>query len=1009
MMAQATHAPHQRSSKGTSSLPSMVTLACWRLRQTWRLLLIIGVGFIAAVVMLCSVPLLSQVALTAGLRDLLTASLDDSQIALTSTPNLLSTQSIANDQQRLDAAMRAQLGSYLTRETFFHLETNAGITAPPSGAGAKLTLTGADFPQAAPHIHVLQGRVPSPSSAQLEIVITNTTADDLHVQVGSILDVAWQNLVTISSNSGNLGPVFIATAPAQVVGIMSPNGDEFWHGRTFQPDQYGFKAIMSNASFLNVMTQTAIAHGGTDITSTSLGFNGSVASLTWYFPLQVPIITISNLSSLISLLGQAQTQIARQFLEFPISNTQLNGPMFSFYGNPSSLERFQSRIVIIIIPVFILAGLALVLILFFASLMASMLIERQAPAIALLRSRGASQRQIFGAFVVQCVGLGLTALLLGPLLAVLVALLIGQLTLAAGDQNALNLITANPLQAALSVSWLALVAVVVVVTTLLLSIWGAARRDVLAIRRESARTTRRPLWQLAQLDLVAAVLALAAFGISLYISRSGVVDASSNQTLALPLSLLGPMFLLVAGALVFLRLFQRLLHLLARRAARRPGAPPMLALAQMSRAPQPALRVILLFALAAAFAVFSLTFAASEQQQIITVAAQQAGADFSGELPTYTNVTPTLAQWEQSYQQISGVLAASAGYAAETVTAGGETAIPLDLEGVNLRTFAQAAAWSDQDASQPLAALLAQIEHAEAAQGTNQAVPAIVDAVAWNALGLSPGARFNIAVQGLPAGVPMLAVAEVQHIPGVNDSLETSGTHNYTTPGGIIVDYNAFASLTRSLLHDSSAVAPNYIWLRTSDDPAALAHVRQALGGGTLGLVTLNDRRALIALMQRDPFYVVMNGILLLGVVTTLLLALVAALVAAWLNARSRLTNFAVLRALGGAPRQIASVFAWEQGIIFGVSAVLGVVFGALLTWTAVPALVFTNPIAPGNIISNAEFYVIQHVLPVQVVMPGTLALATVAFLAISALALALMTRLVSRPSISQTLRLNED
>jgi hypothetical protein len=79
------------------------------------------------------------------------------------------------------------------------------------------------------------------------------------------------------------------------------------------------------------------------------------------------------------------------------------------------------------------------------------------------------------------------------------------------------------------------------------------------------------------------VIALAAFGISLYISGAGVADANSNQAIVLPLSLVGPMFLLIAGVLVFLRLFQRLLHLLARRAARRPGAPPVLAPANCQR------------------------------------------------------------------------------------------------------------------------------------------------------------------------------------------------------------------------------------------------------------------------------------------------------------------------------------------------------------------------------------------------------------------------------------------
>ncbi len=1002
-MTQTTQAPSQHSARAV--VPSVVTLAFWRLRQSWRLLLVTGVGFVAAVVLICSVPLLSQVALTAGLRDLLNSSADDSQIALTTTPYSLSTQDIAADKHQLDAFLRARLGSYLAQETFFHLLTDSMITAPPIGAGSPLALTGADFPQAAPHVHLLQGRLPAPASDQLEILITDTTAFSLGVQVGSTIDATWASLVT--NNAGAIGTdaSFSATLPLQVVGIISPTGDDdFWHGQTFQPDRSGYKAIMSNATFLNAMTQVATARGGTALASRDI-FSG-VAHVVWYFPLQTSVISITNLDTLIDLLSTTQIQTARHFRNSPLLNTLISGPMFASNNIPGSLQRFQSRGAVMEIPVSILAAQALALILFFASIMANLLVERQAAQIALLRSRGASRRQVFGAFVVQSLALGLVALLIGPLLALLVAWLIAHLTLAPTDQNALNFITARPLQAALGVGWLALPVVVVVALALLLSIWGAARRDVLAIRREAARATRRPIWQRLQLDVVAAVIALAAYGASVYVTHSGALDASSNQLIALPLSLVGPIFLLIAGALVFLRLFQFALRLFAWRAASRPGAPPMLALAQMSRAPQPALRVSLLLALAAAFAIFSLVFDASEQQQIRSVAAQQTGADFSGELPVYATTTPTVARWEQSYRQLAGVIQASAGYETETATQGGPTAIPLQIEAVDASTFADAAAWDSQDASQPLAALLAQIERAQTTQG----VPAIVDAVAWNALQLAPGARFNISMQGVPQGVPIVAVAEVQHIPTVNDSLQTSGTHDYATPGGIIVDYNRFASLSRQLLSDPHAIAANYIWLRTGDDPAALKRIRQALtSGGPLQLSPLHDRRALLDQMQRDPYSVAINGILLLGVVITLLLALIGALVASWLNARSRLTNFAVLRALGGAPRQIASVFAWEQGIIYAVAGALGLLFGALLALTGVPGLVFTNPIAPGDTISDAEFYVMQRVLPPQVIWSGTLVIAAAAFLAICALALALMTRVVARPSISQTLRLNED
>jgi ABC-type antimicrobial peptide transport system permease subunit len=998
-MAQATQAPPRPTSAAV--VPSVVTLAFWRLRQSWRLLLLTGAGFLAAVIMVCSVPLFSQMALTAGLRNLLAASADDSQIAFTAGPYLLSSQGIAIDKQQTVAFLHQRMGTYLAKETFFHLTTSSSIVAPPLGAGSALQMTGADFPQAAPHIHLLQGHLPSSSSDQMEILITDATAFTLSLHIGDTISSTWTSLVVNGSNQS-----FSVTIPLRVAGIISPTGDDdFWHGQTFQPDRYGYKAIMSNDAFLKAMDAIAREHGGTAIASRSRF--STPAYILWYFPLQASVIAITNLDDLIARLNTTQIDTAQPSM-LPLLNTQVNGPMFEGNGVPSSLERLQNRGVVLEIPAFILAAQVLALILFFVSIMANLLIERQAQVIALLRSRGASRRQIFGSFVVQSVALGLVALVAGPLLALLVILLIGRLTLAASDQNALNVITDAPLQAAFGVAWAAVPVVVVVVLGLLLSIWSAARRDVLTMRREAARATSHPLWQRLRPDVVAAVVAVALYGASVYISQARALDTNTYQVIALPLSLVGPMFLLIAGLLLVLRLFQYALRLLAWRAARRPSAPPMLALAQMSRAPQASLRAILLLALAAVFAVFSLVFDASEQQQIRNVAAQQVGADFSGDLPTYPTTTPTIAQWEQSYGQVAGVTAASAGYLTLTSPISVSGAIPLMVEAVDSHNFAQAAAWSNLDADQPLANLLAQINQPQATQG-QMTVPAIVDAVAWNALHLAPGARFNIAVQGIPQGVPIIAVAEVQHIPGVNDSLATSGADTYVTPGGIIVDYQRFASLTQQLLNDPTAVAANHLWLRTSDAPAALAKVRQALTEGTLHLLTLSDRRALIDLMQRDPLYVAMHGILLLGTITALLVALVGALVTSWLNARSRLTNFALLRALGSAPRQIASVFVWEQGIIYAVAGVLGLVFGGLLALTSVPGLVFANPIAPGNTISDAEFYVIQRVLPTQVIWPATLGLAVLVFCVICGLALALMMRVVSQPSISQTLRLNED
>ena len=1003
-----THATSTRLQKSSRSLvPSFVILARWRVRQTRGLLLVTWLGMIAAVVVVCTVLLFSQVAQTAGLRQTLTAFPEDPVITLQSEPNLLSTQVIADDKQQLNAFMQAHLGRYLSQDTQFRISATSTMVAPSAAEHSPLILVGADIVQATPHIKVLQGRLPAPSGNQIEIAITEISAFSLHISVGATITTSmklgiaapglpeWKNNMTV-------------LLPVQVVGIIKPPAYDnlYWHGEDFQPaatvPYATYQGLMSNDTLLNVMTQLAHDQGGTAVEVLA-------ATIFWFFQLNPALVSITNLDDLINRLNMAQIQIAEQFGQTTtLFRTNLSGTTTRLAGAPSTLERFRDRLAVIQMPAAVLTTLVVALILFFVSLMANLLIERQTDVIALLRSRGASRRQVFAAFLTQGVALGLLALIVGTLLALPATVLLGHQFLTPANQNALNIITTAPMQATLSVGWFALGTVAAAVLALLLFIWFAAQRDVLVMRRAAARSQQSPLWQRVQLDLLAAVIALAGYGVSFYLTHSGALDASTNQLIVLPLSLIGPIFLLIAGVLLFLRLFPALLRLFASQAGRRPGAAPMLALAQMSRTPGQSLRLVLLLSLAASFAIFTLVFNATEAQQIRALAVQQAGADFSGELPKLFTTSPTLAQWEASYQAIPGVLAASAGYVTETVSVDNTTTIPIGIRAVDTHTFAQAAIWTNQDSSQSLADLLARIAPASSANDAPAAVPAIVDAVTWNALHLTIGAHFTLAEERLQTGMPFVAVAEVQHIPTVNDSLETSGAGDYITPGGVLVDYNTYVSVYSHLQSESVSFV-NYIWLRSSDSPTALARIRGMLNDGSLALGPAFDRRALLLQMQQDPLYLIITGLLFLGMIATLLLALIGTLLASWLNARSRLTSFAVLRALGGTPRQIGSTLAWEQTTVYLIATGLGILFGALLAWTTLPNLVITNPVPPGTSISRAEFYVIQHVLPVQIVLPGTVGLAFAILIGIYSVALALMARLVSQPALGQTLRLNAD
>jgi len=245
-------------------------------------------------------------------------------------------------------------------------------------------------------------------------------------------------------------------------------------------------------------------------------------------------------------------------------------------------------------------------------------------------------------------------------------------------------------------------------------------------------------------------------------------------------------------------------------------------------------------------------------------------------------------------------------------------------------------------------------------------------------------------------------IAEVQHIPSSADE----------APPAVLVDFQSFAAVYGETIGTNSyAVSPNTVWLRTRDDVASLASVRKVLSQGPLQLDFLYDRRAMIAGLSHEPLYLDLFGVLALGASTALLLALAGNLIASWVSARNRLSNFAILRALGASPGQIAGTLLWEQGIIYIAAIGCGIIFGAILSALVIPALVITSVAsnAINSDISSGGLYTAQTIPPVQMIVPTSLSIILGVLIVICIVVLATMVRTVSRPVISQVLRLDED
>ena len=1000
---------------GRYTFSSTAFLAVQRIRQTWFMLFMTGLGMICAVMVVCAVPMYSKVALTAGLRSVFSTFAQNGEIVVRSQPRLVSSEVINQTTRRLDGEFRQALGSYLAppqfsleTQPFAILKKNTNGSFQPAST-KPLEMIGTQTVQARSHVQIVQGRLPLDITGNaLEIAVKPDTAAQLGVGVGSVLYVG---VALFDGATKHLsGAVTI-----HVVGIFTQpdTNDPFWHGQDFAISSDSYSVMASNTALLTLLNQ--LSQGAA---ARNELFYGAPNAL-WYYRPDISRISIDDLDALAKGTQAVEIAISKDpalenipYLEF----TQIYVPY-------DVLAQFRNDVPIAQIPVDGFAILILGLVFFFVSIMADLLVDRQSDAIALLRSRGASRFQIFGALVIQAFGLGLIALITGPILAFLVINWLARHILAPADQGALSVLTAHPIQSVLSAGQPALLTVIVSLLAMLLALWHASGRDVLAMRREAARSTYIPLWQRLNLDMMVFVVALIGLGVTFYLSSAGILNTHQYLLLLPPLTLLQSVCFILAGLFLFLRFSQRLLRLGTRFTQRSRGAASLLALAQMARSPRQTMRAALLLALASAVAIFSFVFTATQSQRVLDVVNYRAGADFSGTVPTALYTPDQLESETAAYRHISGVTSATLGFTAPASAGGAVLNIPIDFKAVDADTFAQTAIWTSQDSSQSLASLMQQLIARRAGAMTQQVIPAIIDSNAANALHLVTGAPLTLNFGQLnTSAVHFVVIAVVAHIP-------TPGNGSIS---GVLTDYRTFATVYTHHFTSASelAVPLNYVWLRTKDAAASVANVRKAIntlptiqeiqqgalsGQADLRLDPLYDRRAMLAALEHQPLYLTLVGVLALGAGTALLLALLGTLITALLNARNRLTNFAVLRALGATPRQLASVLSWEYGIIFAAIALVSIVSGALLSSLVLPTLTFTT-ILPSQvagritgIIPGSELYAAQNIPPIQVIIPSSLAVVLGILMVICVIVAGTTTRIISIPSTSQVLRLNQD
>lgn len=1025
-------------------------LSLWRIRPAWRLLLGLQIGMIAALVVASGVPLFSQVALYAGLQGALgrdpfmrelnvgistnapskdltrkmeaqaanymSTYLTPQDIRVQGAPDsLISTSALKFTQPSTSPRNGAAQAS--TAGISSRTPLNAGSSAGPlaamggnsgGGSGGGIILFGYTHDQLSKQMRLLDGRMPRSIPDGLEVLVTEPAASKLNLHIGSTMTLA-----TIPGSKAQPLTLRVAGIFASVSQASYPKYDPYEGTGPDGTPEISYSAVVDSDAVMN----SAYPWSALGIVGEPPPQNGEISQgparwyMNWIYQLDVSRVTPDRINALLETAPP-------DYINVPLTESASAGsPNDSIgigTGLYSGLRQYQRRVLAAQIAVGVLLVSILGLMVLFVTQMSSLLVERQEALIALLRSRGASRRQIFATFATQSIALALAALVVGPLLAVPLIRQVALALLPTQSQSAANALAGNPLSLALGLWPLALIVAAIVTASVLYTVYRASALNILALRQEAARSRRTPLWRKLYLDVLAAVLALAGYGV-LAAANAVVADnpsalSATIQLLFSPFGLVAPLFLMVATTLLFLRVFPLLLRLGERLASRGRGAPAQLAFAQLARSARQSTRLIVLLALVTGFALMTLNTLATTNRYTDDAAAFDAGADFSG-----GPADPTA-----DFSRLVGVRAAAKGYltmgaffAPDQQPQDWSAPQGLTISAVESDRYAAAITWPDANGPRSVTELMRLLTQDAPTTETDGAIPAIVDGYTESSVHVSVGSLLTIwTSDGGKQALRFRVVAVVPHIPQMHAGVQPLG-------GNMLVDYARYAQAAAAASGANSATPPvmNHVWLRTSGDAAALRALRATLKSGPYQLIETNltspsisttlsphDRRADAESMRVDAIYLDLTGTLLLGAATALLLALLGTIVTLWIATRDRQVPFALLRALGSGPRRIRRMVTWEHGAVCAVALTLGALLGALLTVTMAPTLPmiifasgFGGPVESGG-------------LPVRTVWPApALAITLAALAVVCAVTIMLAARSAARPALAGVLRLNED
>lgn len=872
------------------NLLSIVSMVVQRIRNNLRLLLATIAGLVIAVAIVAAIPLYSD----ASLQRLLVRELARSE---TRPPGAVLVRHLEFTERRttldqfraLHAFVEAQVPRLIQLPVLQYVRYGSLEVVPiqpadPARVNPNMARYGSIDYQTDlwEHIEIYDGQRPSDQigpDMTIEAAVMEDVLDKFDFTIGSTFLVPIGKPLKADGKVDPDGPPS-TVAKIKVVGAWRPKNprDAYW---PYDP------AIFDKAFFVDEKVFFKLLDDPTSL----------IHEYSWYYVFDHTPLRISQVPDLRIGLETINTRAL-----FMMQDTRLEVTPDKFLAQYDE-KSFYLRLLLYTLSLPILG-----MVLYYLVISSNLVIDRQRNEIAVLKSRGASTFQIIGIYLIEGIIIGGLALLVGPLLGMFLAQVIG------AAYGFLLFVDRTPLQVEMtSQTWVySLGAVGVAILASLLPALGAARHSIVSYKTEVARSSRTPLWQRFFVDFL--LLGAAYYGYDTLVKRGSVLSADQTGNLLVdPFMLLIPALFILAFGLLTLRLLPWVVRLLSWLAGYLPGVSVLMALRQLARQPSQYNALVLLLILTLALGTYSASAARTLAQNFQDRVAYSIGPDLAlSEAWQYNEEDET---WTEPpfaiHHEIPGVEVATRVLTTKgQPEIGGRRLREAAIMGIDWTDFAKASYFRRDFGDYPLQAYMNFL-------GSNEeAIIAHRDIMTQN--NLKVGDRIKMTINRRPTD--FVIVGAVDYWPTI-----------YPEKGPFFIaniDY----------LLDRTGLQPYHVWLKLTPEAKTGDVLDKIFKAGNI-VVTAQDQRAQQILTRRDPQRTGLFGILSIGFIVAAIITVIGFLFYSFLSLQRRTLQFGVLRAMGLSVRQLIAMLTFETVFLTVTGVAIGTGVGLWAANLFVPFL----------------------------------------------------------------------